>query len=56
MSLSERFTSLDPIKIRKTTAREIFDLVRNLNEYTERENKNSSKKKIIKKPANDNWF
>lgn len=61
MSLCDRFTSLTPLDLRKEKAREVFTLVTRYNNYAKKEEKknskeNKSRKKIIRRPAGDNWF
>ena len=62
MTLSERFTNLNPIIIRKEKAKEIFLLIRRLNNYTEKQNEEYRKthtksgKKVIRRKAQDDWF
>lgn len=55
MNICERFASLNPFDIRRKSAKEVFLLVKRLNEYN-RNNLNSSGKKIIRRPASDTWF
>lgn len=61
MSLCDRFTSLTPLDLRKEKAREVFILVTRYNNYSEKEGKknsegNKTRKKIIRRPAGDDWF
>lgn len=61
MSLCDRFTSLTPLDLRKEKAREVFILVTRYNNYSQKEEKKSSeankpRKKIIRRPAGDDWF
>lgn len=61
MSLCDRFTSLTPLDLRKEKAREVFILVTRYNNYSEKEGKKNSeenkpRKKIIRRPAGDDWF
>lgn len=61
MGLCDRFTSLTPLDLRKEKARDVFILVTRYNNYTQKEEKkrskgNKSHKKIIRRPAGDNWF
>lgn len=61
MSLCDRFTSLTPLDLRKEKAREVFILVTRYNNYSEKEEKKNSeknkpRKKIIRRPAGDDWF
>jgi len=56
VNLCERFTSLTPINLRREKAREVFLLINRYNKYSMREQRNSKKKRVIRKPAGDNWF
>lgn len=61
MILSERFTSLTPIRIRQERASEIFILMERLGDYIQRQKKaapkiNKQGKRVIRRPAGDNWF
>ena len=70
VGLSRSFPALSPISIRRTRAAEVFLLLRRYNEYIQRENEKSEKgsaggrtemrqkdgKKIIRRPAGDDWF
>lgn len=56
VGLCERFTGLTPLTLRKEKAREVFILITRYNNYSLYREKNKNKKKIIKKPASDNWF
>jgi hypothetical protein len=62
--ICDRF-KIDPIYIRKQKAREVFLLMRRLNNYYDKEktNKNINQttktvngKTVIERPAGDNWF
>ena len=55
VNICERFTSLNPFDIRRKPAKEVFLLVKRLNEYN-RNNLSSNGKKIIRRPASDTWF
>jgi len=55
--LSERFPSLNPVVIRKTPAHEIFLLMKRLAKYVKSSPKISgSGKRVIRRPAGDDWF
>jgi hypothetical protein len=57
MNLCERFTSMTPLTLRREKAREVFLLLNRFNRYhrkKKREMKNG--KRIIRRPAGDNWF
>lgn len=56
VSICERFTSLNPIMLRREKAREVFLLINRYNRYSIREQRNAKKKKVIRKPAGDDWF
>lgn len=47
---------MDPVRIRRTRAAEIFLLIRRLNEYTEREKAEKGTGGQIDRPASDTWF
>ena len=55
MNLSERFPALSPLSLRREKAREVFILLSRYNRYA-RKLRRSGGKKIIRKPAGDNWF
>ena len=58
MTLCERFPALTPLELRRAKAREVFILVARLNRYMKKEQKKNKKgsKKIIRRPAGDDWF
>ena len=58
MTLCERFPALTPLELRREKAREVFILVARLNRYMKKEQKKNKKssKKIIRRPAGDDWF
>lgn len=59
MYLSERFPDLNPIKIRKYPAHEVFLLFKRLRIHDRKKdtgNKAHSNKGVIRKKAGDNWF
>lgn len=56
VGISERFPSLSPVTVRRTRAAEVFTLIRRLNNYNAYRTKDSGKKKIIRRPAGDDWF
>lgn len=60
LSLVDRF-KLSPFAVRREKATEVFLLVRRLNNYTSYQEKENAKtqsggKKVIRRPASDNWF
>ena len=60
VTLCERFSGLTPLNIRLYRAHEVFLLIKRYNEYIENENKEKKKdkkgKRVIRRPAGDNWF
>lgn len=59
MMLCNRFPSLTPLSIRKERAYEVFLLLKKYVEYNKREEKKPKQnngKRIIRKPAGDDWF
>lgn len=69
MGLSRSFPALTPLSLRRTRAAEVFLLTRRYNEYAQRELAKNEKntadgasvrrkggKKIIRRPAGDDWF
>jgi hypothetical protein len=59
VSLCERFPAYTPTAIRQTPVREVFLMVRRLNEYNGRRGKQEKSPKKggkIRRPAGDNWF
>lgn len=60
MGICTRFQALTPFQIRRERACEVFLLMRRLSDYTERERKKNppakNGKKVIRRPAGDNWF
>ena len=54
VNLCDRFTALDPVKVRNYPAHEIFLLFRRLSDYTDRHKKNENKVKRVQ--AGDDWF
>ena len=59
MCLSERFPDLNPIKIRKYPAHEVFLLFKRLREHDRKKETGKSTQSnggVIRKKAGDNWF
>lgn len=59
MMLCDRFPSMTPFTIRKERAYEVFMLLKKYLAYNKREKRKNKKvngKKVIRKPAGDNWF
>jgi len=54
ISICERFPALSPFDVRRTKAAEVFLLIRRMNNYN-KQNK-SGKKKVLRRPAGDDWF
>ena len=59
VSLCERFPAYTPTGIRKTPAKEVFLMIRRLNGYLAKKEKEKSKKEkkgtMVRRPAGDNW-
>lgn len=49
---------MTPLTLRKEKAREVFVLIKRYNKYSKKQKKEteSGGKKIIRRPAGDNWF
>lgn len=58
MSLCDRFTNLNPIKVRRYPAHEVFLLMKRLKKYNNDKTQQdvSNKDGVIRKKAGDNWF
>lgn len=66
INLCERFPAMTPLTVRREKAREVFILIRRLNEHSILEQQknpvklnnkgNESTGKIIRKRAGDDWF
>lgn len=56
VTLAERFPALTPLSIRKERAVDVFKTISKLNRFAKKQKKNEGKKKIIRRPASDNWF
>jgi hypothetical protein len=58
VTLCNRFTGFDPVKVRQYPAQEIFLLLKRLVKYDERhaKHKRSSGNGVIRKQAGDDWF
>lgn len=59
VSLCERFPAYTPTAIRRLPVREVFLLVKRLNEHGARQAKktqNTKKGRVIRRPAGDDWF
>lgn len=54
VNLCERFPSMNPLMLRRERAREVFTMIARYNKYAKKRTKNN--KKIIRRPASDNWF
>lgn len=57
INLSERFPAMTPLTLRREKAREVFLLMNRFNRYNRKKKKSQKNgKKIIRRPAGDNWF
>ena len=59
VTLCERFPDLNPIKVRRYPAHEVFLLIKRLGEYNRKQQKTGkapNSKGVIRKKAGDNWF
>ena len=61
VSLCKCFPAFTPLSLRRERARDVFLLIRRFNEYSDREQKNKAQttkngKRIIRRPAGDDWF
>lgn len=56
MNLSERFPSMTPLTLRKEKAHEVFLLLNRFNRYSRKKEKQENGKRIIRRPAGDDWF
>lgn len=57
MNLCERFPAMTPLVLRREKAREVFLLLVRYNRYAKKQKKSDSGgKRVIRKPAGDNWF
>ena len=56
VNICDRFNCLSPFDIRRKPAREVFLIVKRLNEYNRLNKKTRQGKQIVRKPAGDNWF
>lgn len=59
MNLSERFPSMTPLTLRREKAREVFLLLNRYNRYSKKQAKQQKQKngkRIIRRPAGDDWF
>lgn len=56
MNICERFNCLSPFDVRKRPAREVFLMVKRLNEYNRLNSKKTQGNQIQRVPAGDNWF
>jgi hypothetical protein len=57
--LCDRFTNLNPIKVRQYPAHEVFLLMKRLTDYNNKSDKQkniSNKNDVIRRKAGDNWF
>jgi hypothetical protein len=58
IGLCNRFTQFTPLSLRREKAREVFTLIVRYNRYSKEDKKKNTLngKRIIRKPASDNWF
>lgn len=58
IALCQSFPAFTPLTLRREKAREVFILLVRYSKYLKKQNKNKTKsgKRIIRKPAGDNWF
>ena len=57
MGLCEKFPAMTPLSLRREKAREVFILITRFNRYSKQKKKREKGgKKIIRRPASDNWF
>ncbi len=56
LNICERFPSLSPFDIRRERASEVFRLVSRIKKSNKHREKESSQKRVIRRPAGDNWF
>jgi len=52
----ERFPALSPFDIRRERASEVFRLVRRIKKSNSYREKESTHKRVIRRPAGDDWF
>ncbi len=58
MGLCEKFPAMTPLSLRREKAREVFILITRFNKWSKKNKKQGKNggKKIIRRPASDNWF
>lgn len=58
MNLCDRFPALTPFQVRREKATEVFLMLRRIERFKEIEERNKGRngKKVIRRPAGDNWF
>lgn len=56
MNLTERFPSMTPLVLRREKAREVFLLLNRYTRYSRKADKQKNGKRIIRRPAGDDWF
>lgn len=54
LNICDRFPNLSPFDVRKQRVREVFLLVRRLNNFNSKKTKEI--KRQTRRPAGDNWF
>ncbi len=59
VGLCNRFTALDPVKVRRYPAHEVFLLMKRVVDYDNRHDKKSkggNGSQVVRKKAGDDWF
>lgn len=58
VNMCKEFPGMTPISLRKERAREVFIMIARYNRLSrkKKEQKKTGKRKIIRRPASDNWF
>ena len=56
LNVCERFPALSPFDIRRERASEVFRLVSRINRSNIYREKESTQKRVIRRPAGDDWF
>ena len=58
VGLCNRFSALDPIKVRRYPAHEVFLMWKRVIDYDERhkDKKGNNGSGVVRKPAGDDWF
>ena len=58
VNMCKEFPGMTPISLRKERAREVFIMIARYNRLSrkKKEQNKTGKRKIIRRPASDNWF